>query len=106
MILSRETPTFSRRGSSCTDESSMVAFCSKAVGLRRCVGSKRDENEPVPCDCIDCILDARHPVNAIIGSTNNILIELDLHLIACANPETFYHILGSDRFFSCPSEIF
>ena len=53
----------------------MVAFCSNAVGLRRCAGSKRDEDESVPCDCIDCILDARHPVNAIIGSTSNILIE-------------------------------
>jgi hypothetical protein len=50
----------------------MVAFCSNAVGLRRCAGSKRDEDESVPCDCIDCILDARHPVNAIIGSTSNI----------------------------------
>src|SRR4029077_7733324 len=98
MIYSRETPTFSRLGSSCTDESFMVAFCSNAVGLRRCVGSKRDEDESVPCDCIDCILDAKHPVNAIIGSTSNILIEPESPFNRGFPPRTLFIILWGPTF--------
>src|SRR5256885_16670562 len=82
MILLRDTPTCSRLGSSYTDESFMVAFCSNAVGLRRCAGSKRDEDESVPCDCI---LDAKHPASAIIGSTSSILIGLESPIKAEAN---------------------
>jgi hypothetical protein len=106
MILSRDTPTFSRLGSSRTDESFMVAFCSNAVGLRRCAGSKRDEAESLPCDGIDCILDARHPVNAIIGNTYNILIESESPFkLRVSIQNAFYHTLGSgsDLFFFLPS---
>jgi hypothetical protein len=77
VILSRDTPTFSRLGSSFTDVSFMVAFCSNAVGLKRCAGSKRNEDGSVPCDCIDCILDAKHSASATIGSASSILIELE-----------------------------
>jgi hypothetical protein len=56
----------------------MVAFCSNAVGLRRCTGSKRDEAESVPCDCIDCILDAKHRASAIVESMSGKLIERHL----------------------------
>src|SRR5438876_4170816 len=105
MILSRGTPTFSRLGSSCTDESFMVAFCSNAVGLRRCAGSKRDEDESVPCDCIDCILDARHSVNAIIGRTSNILIEAESPLTAIVHSERFLSYFWGRTFsFPCRSE--
>src|SRR5713101_7137181 len=50
MILSRGTPTLSRFGSSCADVSFMVAFCSNAVGLRRCAGSKRDADDYRKCE--------------------------------------------------------
>jgi hypothetical protein len=52
----------------------MVAFCTKAVGLSRCAGSNRDEDESVPWDCIDWILEARHPASAIDGNTSIYLI--------------------------------
>ena len=81
----------------------MVAFCSNAVGLRRCAGSKRDEDESFPCDCIDCILDARHPVNAIIGSTSNILIEPESPFNRGCPPRTLFIILWGPTFsFSLP----
>src|ERR1700730_6926878 len=79
IILSRDTPTFSRLGSSCTDESFMVTFCSNAVGLKRCAGSKRDEDESVPCDCSDCILDAKHPGSTTIGVRAVFSSNGDLH---------------------------
>src|ERR1700730_7336238 len=71
----------------------MVAFCSNAVGLRRCAGSKRDEDESVPCDWIDCILDAKHPASATIGSTSSILIEPGSPVteFAITNPGADWH---------------
>jgi hypothetical protein len=54
----------------------MVAFCSNAVGLRRCAGSKRDEEKSVPCVRLACILDAKHPASAITGRSSSILTEL------------------------------
>jgi hypothetical protein len=53
----------------------MVAFCSNAVGLRRCPGSNRDQDESVPWDCIDWILEAKHPANAIIDKASINLIQ-------------------------------
>ena len=79
MILSRDTPTFIRLWilvHGCIFHGGVLL---NAAGLRRCAGSKRYEDESVPCDCIDWILDARHPANATIGNTSNILIEPNLH---------------------------
>jgi hypothetical protein len=59
----------------------MVAFCSNAVGLSRCPGSNRDQDESVPCDCMDWILEAKHPASAIIGNASINLIGLDPYFV-------------------------
>src|ERR1700722_5041268 len=58
----------------------MVAFCSNAVGLRRCAGSNRDEFPP-PSDSI--IPDARHPPSSTVGINSNLLMLSGSH-----QPET------------------
>jgi hypothetical protein len=83
VILSLDTPTFSRLGFSCTDESFMGGILLEGGRAQPLCRSNRDEDESVPCDCI---LAAKHPASAIIGSVSNILIELESLFIRAFPP--------------------